>query len=170
MNSKTLFRQQLTSGIVTLIIGSAGIIYVNPVVAKPTSNNITLPLEMAQSSSLAGSWRLANMAETNLPTPMVPVGELTVNFADGRISGSGGCNRFMSSYETQGDRLTISQLASTFKACEETIMKQEFKYLKALQGAQRYEVDNQGQLTIYYQTDQESGVLRFTSQNVRGLW
>jgi heat shock protein HslJ len=48
-------------------------------------------------------------------------------------------------------------------------MTQEFKYLQALQGAQRYEVNNQG-LQIFYKTDQGSGVLRFVSQSVRGLW
>ena len=49
-------------------------------------------------------------------------------------------------------------------------MNQETKYLTALQGAQRYEVNSQGELQIFYQTAQESGVLRFTSQTVRALW
>lgn len=40
----------------------------------------------------------------------------------------------------------------------------------ALQGAQRYEVSSQEELRIFYQTEQESGVLRFTAQPVRGLW
>ncbi|MBE9227629.1 META domain-containing protein [Phormidium sp. LEGE 05292] len=170
MNLKTLVRQPLTSCIVTLIVGSVGITSINSVVAQQTAKNPTSSLEMAQSSSLQGSWRLANMALLDLPTPMVPSQELTADFSDGRISGSGGCNRFMGSYEIKGDRLTISPLASTFKACEEPIMTQESKYLKALQGAQRYELDDKGQLTIYYQTEQESGVLRFVSKNIRGLW
>ncbi|MFB2895229.1 META domain-containing protein [Aerosakkonemataceae cyanobacterium BLCC-F50] len=163
MNRKTLF-------IVTLIVGAVGITSINSVVAQQTTKNPTSSLEMAQSSPLKGSWRLGNMALLDLPTPMVPSQELTANFANGRISGSGGCNRFMGSYEIQGDRLTINQLASTFKACEEPIMTQESKYLKALQGAQRFELDDKGQLTIYYQSEQESGVLRFVSKSVRGLW
>lgn len=75
----------------------------------------------------------------------------------------------MGGYQTQGEQLSIGPLASTFMACEEPIANQEFKYLNALQAAQRYEVD-QGQLTIFYQTEQESGVLRFTAQAVPGLW
>lgn len=171
MNNKALFKQQLTRCIVTLIVGTVGITSVNSVVAQQSLKNITSSFEMAQSSSLTGSWRLANMTEGDSPMPMVPpqATELTATFADGRISGSGGCNRFMGGYEVEGDRLTIDQLASTFKACEQPIMNQESKFLQALQGAQRYEVNDRG-LTIYYQTEQGSGVLRFTSENIRGLW
>ncbi|GAB4369741.1 MAG: hypothetical protein Kow00121_09890 [Elainellaceae cyanobacterium] len=129
-------------------------------------------LLMAQTTSLSGSWRLANMTESAAPTPMVPSTdtELTADFADGRITGSGGCNRFMGGYETQGEQLSIGPLASTFMACEEAVMNQETRYLSALQGAQRYEIDDQGQLTIVYQTEQESGVLRFVPQSVQALW
>lgn len=171
MKNKTLSRKQLASCIVTLIVGSLGITTVNAVFAQQTLNNKPSSFEMAQSSSLAGSWRLANMTEGNFPTPMLPVSstELTATFSEGKISGSGGCNRFMGSYKVDADQLNIGQLASTFKACEQSIMNQEFKFLKALQAAQRYEVNDQG-LTIYYQTEEGAGVLRFLSQNIRGLW
>jgi heat shock protein HslJ len=96
--------------------------------------------------------------------------ELTADFSDNRLSGSGGCNRFMGSYQTDGEQLSIGPLASTFKACEESLMNQEMRYLSALQGAQRYELNSQGYLTIAYQTAQESGVLRFVPQTVRALW
>jgi len=85
------------------------------------------------------------------------------------VTGSGGCNRFNGGFKTKGNQLTINPLATTRKACEESLMTQESRFLKALQTAQRYEVNDQG-LQIFYKTDQGSGVLRFTSQNVRGLW
>lgn len=110
------------------------------------------------------------MAETALPTPMVPSDELTVDFAGDRVSGSGGCNRFMGGYEVKGKQLSIGTLASTRKACEQDKMGQESRYLTALQGAQRYEINDLGQLSIFYLTQQGSGVLRFTSRAVRGLW
>jgi len=112
---------------------------------------------------------------------MLPVGELTAEFSKGRISGSGGCNRFNGSYTTKGNQLKIGPLASTFKACEPPIMQQETRFLTGLQAAQRYEVNQDG-LQIFYQTKQGKGVLRFTaesgsqngaqrgSQDVRGLW
>ncbi|WAL62021.1 META domain-containing protein [Thermocoleostomius sinensis] len=156
--------------IVMMAIAGSGAVVMLPAIAQAPSRNISL--QMAQTSSIVGNWRLVNMTADNTPTPMVPSQgiELTADFADGRVTGSGGCNRFMGGYELDGDRLTISPLASTFKACEEPIMSQEIRYLNALQGAQRYELDDQEQLTIVYQTEQESGVLRFVSQTVRALW
>ena len=153
--NRNLFTQCLTSCVIPLIVSSVG------VMSAPA---------MAQSPSLSGSWRLTSMAETALPTPMVPSGELTVDFAVDRVSGSGGCNRFMGGYEVKGEQLSIRTLASTRMACERDKMSQEARYLAALQGAQRYEMNAQGQLSIFYQTEQGSGVLRFTSLAVRGLW
>lgn len=170
INYKPSCRQRLIGYIGTLVVGCIGVAVAPPVIAQHSSRE-TLLL-MAQSSSITGSWRLVNMAESSTPTPMLPSPdtELTAEFSDDRLSGSGGCNRFMGGYKTEGDQLSIDPLASTRMACEETVMAQETRYLTALQGAQRYEVDNQGQLTIFYQTEQESGVLHFTSQSARALW
>lgn len=139
-----------------------------PAIAEHSSET-PQPFHMAQSSSLTGNWRLANMTTPGSPMPMVPAPELTADFADGRISGSGGCNRFNGGYKTTGNQLSIGPLATTFKACEEAVMTQEFNYLKALQAAQRYEVNQDG-LQIFYTTDQGTGVLRFVARSVRGLW
>ncbi|BAU10933.1 hypothetical protein LEP3755_14250 [Leptolyngbya sp. NIES-3755] len=124
--------------------------------------------------SLSGSWQLANMTAGNSPMPMLPAGDipLSAEFSDGQIFGSGGCNRFIGGYEAKSGTVKISTLASTFMACEEPIMSQETRFLTALQGAERYEVD-QGQLTIFYKTEQGEGVLRFVSQGsqpVPAMW
>jgi len=161
------FKQRLT-GYAVALIGLVGVAATNRAIAQPTPNKT--PLLMAQSSSLAGSWRLVYMGETTSPTVLPQTTELTTNFEGDRISGSGGCNRFTGSYQTDADALSIGALASTRMACEESVMSQETKYLAALQGAKRYEVTNQGDLQLFYQTAQESGVLRFTSQTVRALW
>ncbi|UBF30306.1 META domain-containing protein (plasmid) [Kovacikia minuta CCNUW1] len=153
---------------ITLLIVSTVATAATPGTTQPVSKKM-LPLQMAQSASIEGSWRLANMTEADLPTPMLPSTDLTADFTGDRVTGSGGCNRFNGGYKTQGEQLSIGPLASTFKACEESIMTQEARFLKALQAAQRYEVNDQG-LQIFYTTDQGSGVLRFTSQAVQGLW
>jgi heat shock protein HslJ len=170
MNGKFPWAQPFTGYRVTLLVGFLAVVAVSPVIAQ-SSIEKAQPFQMAQSSPIEGSWRLANIVESPTPTPMVPpkTPELTAEFTGDRVSGSGGCNRFMGGYTIKGDQLSIGPLASTFKACEESIMKQEAKYLKALEGAQRYEVDDQG-LQIFYQTEQTSGVLRFTSKAVQGLW
>lgn len=150
-------------GMVGMVINPA----VNPVMAQPIPGESRM---VAQSSAISGTWRLVVMGEPTSPMVVPQDTELTADFAENRISGSGGCNRFMGGYQTQANQLKIEPLASTFMACEEPVMNQEMRYLKALQAAQRYEVDSQGQLTIFYQTEQESGVLRFVAQSVRGLW
>lgn len=168
LNRRIFLNQRFLTYSFVCMTGAVSVLAV-PVLAQPA---LERPLQMAQSASaIAGSWRLANMTESPFPTPMLPSTDLTAEFADGRVSGSGGCNRFNGGYQAPGsNQLSIGPLASTFKACEQSLMDQESRFLKALQGAQRYEMDGPDQLTIYYKTEQNSGVLRFTAQAVRGLW
>ncbi|MBF2001850.1 MAG: META domain-containing protein [Synechococcales cyanobacterium M58_A2018_015] len=162
-----LWHWRVASGMIVLVAGASSITPL-PALAQPTHPPV---FDMAQSSAaLSGSWRLANMTTAGSPMPMVPSADLTLELSGDRVAGSGGCNRFMGSFQTDGNRLSISPLASTFKACEPSVMNQESTYLAALQGAQRYEIDDQNQLTITYQTEQGSGVLRFVPLAVRGLW
>lgn len=164
MTFQAKLRSSLTSSV--LLLGCLSLISSPPAIAAPDP---AAPLHMAQAPALQGSWRLANMTQPPFPTPMLPVGDLTADFANGRVSGSGGCNRFNGSYTAKGNQLKIGPLASTFKACEETTMQQETNFLKAMQAATRYQVNQDG-LQIFYKNEDGEGVLRFTSQTVRGLW
>ncbi|HIK14673.1 MAG TPA: META domain-containing protein [Leptolyngbyaceae cyanobacterium M33_DOE_097] len=165
--------RRLATGMAILGAGACTVVGVNSAIAYPLQQGVQ-PQYMAQSSSaIAGKWRLVNMTEGDSPMPMVlpRSPEVTAEFEGDRLYGSGGCNRFNGGFETSDGSLAIGPLASTFKACEEAIMQQETKYLQALQGAQRYEVNRDG-LQIFYQTEQGSGVLRFVAQtsSVRALW
>ena len=150
------------------VFGMIGVMAVNPVIVQASVTE-KASIQVAQATSIEGNWRLANMTEPPFPTPMVPSTELTADFVGDRVSGTGGCNRFNGGFKTDGNQISVGPLASTFKACEESIMTQESRYLKALQAAKRYEVDSNG-LQIFYQTDQGEGVLRFVRQSVQGLW
>ncbi len=58
--------------------------------------------------------------------------------ADGKVAGTGGCNRFFGGYEQKGDKLTFSPLGSTRMACPPDVMKKEqafFEMLKAVRSA-----------------------------------
>lgn len=165
MTFQSKLRSPLTGFV--LLLGCLSVISSTPAISAPRPD--ATPLQLAQAAALQGSWRLANMTQPPFPTPMLPVGDLTADFANGRLSGSGGCNRYNGSYTTKGKQIKIGPLASTFKACEESVMQQETNFLKAMQGATRYEVNNDG-LQIYYRNKDGEGVLRFTSQTVRGLW
>jgi putative lipoprotein len=62
--------------------------------------------------------------------------------ADGRVSGSGGCNRIGGSAELDGDHLRFSQMISTRMACAPALMNQESRFLGALADVRRFRVDS----------------------------
>jgi heat shock protein HslJ len=69
--------------------------------------------------------------------------EVTAVFdEDGTLSGSGGCNRFSTSYTTDGSNIVISDaIASTMMACDEEIMQQETAFLATLPNAATYTIE-----------------------------
>ncbi|MFY8114410.1 MAG: META domain-containing protein [Rhabdaerophilum sp.] len=68
--------------------------------------------------------------------------------ADGRVSGSTGCNRFMASYTLEGARLRFSQAAGTRMACPAGLMAQEQRFLAALDEVTRVETAAQGAVIL----------------------
>lgn len=60
---------------------------------------------------------------------------------DGRVSGSGGCNRIGGSATVKGDRMTFSRMISTQMACTPALMHQESRFLDALADVRRFRVD-----------------------------
>jgi putative lipoprotein len=57
---------------------------------------------------------------------------------DGRITGSGGCNRFFGGYAVSGNRIKIGPLASTRKGCP-GLIKLEATFFASLQAAASFE-------------------------------
>lgn len=177
MTAKTQVSQTRYFMRFTSLIAAASLSSLAPAIAQtipfqspetsPETSSETSPetsLLMAQAASLSGSWKLVNMTAGSSPMPMLPTVEQTVEFADGKIAGTGGCNRMMGSYQIAGEQLKIGPLASTFMACEPDVMTQESRFLTALQGAQRYAIEQPGQLAIFYETEEGAGVLRFAAQ------
>ncbi len=69
--------------------------------------------------------------------------ELTATFgADGRVTGSTGCNNYFVSYELDGESVSIGQAGMTERYCQEPegIMDQEAEFLAALQSAATYSI------------------------------
>ncbi|MDZ4866461.1 MAG: META domain-containing protein [Alphaproteobacteria bacterium] len=93
------------------------------------------------------------VAETITGKPVVHVGRVTLSFAEGRVSGRGGCNLYSGPVEYGKGAIKIGPLISTKMACmEDGLMQQESAYLTALQGADRYAVGADGKLTIATRT------------------
>ena len=55
------------------------------------------------------------------------------------MSGSGGCNRVTGSFELDGDKLRLRQMAGTMMACPAG-MEQEQRFLQSLEKVERYRI------------------------------
>ena len=67
--------------------------------------------------------------------------EVTAVFgADGRLSGSAGCNTYSAPYTVDGNKIQIGPAISTMMMCAQPIMEQEAQYLAAIQQAATYNI------------------------------
>ena len=102
-------------------------------------------------SSLEGlSWRLESYGAPGSETAVLANTEITAMFdkAFGRVTGTAGCNSYTGAYKVDGDKLTVSGVVTTLKAClEEPVMQQERAYLGVLESAESYRIEN-GRLQI----------------------
>jgi heat shock protein HslJ len=102
----------------------------------------------AQPTSLAGtSWTVISYNNGNEAVVTVIIGtELTADFGeDGSLSGSAGCNNYTTSYQVDGEAISIGPAATTRKMCAEPegIMEQEAQYLAALETAATYRMEGE---------------------------
>jgi len=78
-------------------------------------------------------WILQSFIDNNKSIKLLPNSEITIQFDQDEVTGSGGCNRYFGSYKiTDTNNISIGPLASTEMACPD-IMEQEMKYLTAIQ-------------------------------------
>jgi heat shock protein HslJ len=111
------------------------------------------------------SWTLLELGDGN---PVLADSQVTINFQDGTLSGSGGCNSYTSSFSL-GDPnpfiMTIEPIASTKKACPNPILDQETAYFTALENISLWGY-RFGQLVLAYADGEDSGLkwLLFTPQ------
>jgi heat shock protein HslJ len=95
-----------------------------------------------RAASLVGEWTATMFLQRDAVSSPLPDTEVTANFAaDGKLSGSSGCNTYSATYQADRGRIKISEPISTFMACEEAIMEQEQAYLAALPLATHYTVE-----------------------------
>ncbi len=97
-------------------------------------------------SGLAGSkWDVISYNNGNQAVVSLILGtEITAQFGeDGTLSGFGGCNNYSTTYQVDGENITIGPAAATMMFCEspEGVMEQEAQYLAALGTAVTYRID-----------------------------
>jgi heat shock protein HslJ len=85
------------------------------------------------------SWTILMMDQL----PVIDGISTELRFADGKLSGTGGCNRISGSYTTKGGDIIFGALVTTRMACPKKQMAQEAKLMSLLQGkvTTRYTVD-----------------------------
>jgi heat shock protein HslJ len=95
--------------------------------------------------SLEGNlWGLSDYqdAEGEMAEPL-PSTDITIEFRDGQLNGTAGCNGYFGSYEREGHELAIGPLAMTEMACGEPegVMDQEMQYLATLEKSASFEIE-----------------------------
>jgi heat shock protein HslJ len=70
--------------------------------------------------------------------------------ADGQLTGNDGCNDYFTTYQIEGDSITIApEIGSTRMACaDEALAEQSQQYYMALSTATTWSVDPQGSLEL----------------------
>lgn len=104
------------------------------------------PAAPAEAVRLTGTqWILEDLGGK----PVITDSRATLTFPEtGRVAGNGSCNQFTGTAEISASAIKLGPLASTRMACIGEASRQEAEYLKALEGAQHFEV-KEGRLYLY---------------------
>ena len=94
--------------------------------------------QIAGEDALAGDWTVTALRTANAVSSPLAGSELTLAFADGQATGSGGCNNIFGGFTVDGQQLTIGPMGATRMACEPPIMQQEKDYLAALDATRTF--------------------------------
>jgi heat shock protein HslJ len=112
--------------------------------------------------TLEGRWDLVSFGPVLSENPVLAEHPVFIVLADdGKVSGSGGCNRYFGGWgylEGAKDTLRIWGTGSTRMACPESVMTQEHRFLEEITRVSRYRIDGK-ELRLFY--DEGRGILRF---------
>lgn len=102
----------------------------------------TMTFEPQTAASLEGTpWTLGGIATNDAVVSTWVDESITATFADGRLTGSAGCNTYMADYTVDGESLTIGPTASTRMSCDEERNQRETEFLTALANVAGYKTD-----------------------------
>jgi putative lipoprotein len=91
------------------------------------------------------TWLLEDLAGRGV----IDNSHVTIQFlADGKVAGSGGCNRYSGKASLKGALITFTPMASTMMACAPALMDQETRFFDALTKADTVSIDKTGALLI----------------------
>jgi heat shock protein HslJ len=136
------------SDVVSYVFDDAGNLVLN---LKMDAGNMVFGPEASSMTALDGtSWRLVGQGAADDLTGPLPETEITLDFNEGQVAGSAGCNRYFANYTvTAAGNLQIGPAGSTMMACPEEIMQQEGDFLAALGAAESFTLNGET-LTIHF--------------------
>lgn len=115
--------------------------------ASPNTTSGTAQTGAVASTSPAdiqGKWKVTSIRGEAVPENV----EVSMDFADGRVAGGSGCNRFHSGVDLGKDgAFSAAQVAGTMMACMDPQMSVESKFLAQLQATKSFAVAD-GVLTL----------------------
>jgi len=108
---------------------------------------------------LAGTrWLLEDIRNTGV----IDHAQSTLHFdGEGRVSGSGGCNRMGGGVTLDGASVRFGPLMSTRMACVEALMDQEQRYLATLADVRAYLFEHEGAI-LHLLDEAGEKILRFS--------
>jgi heat shock protein HslJ len=93
-----------------------------------------------------GAWQVDGVGGNAL----VNKSRITLDFdANGRLTGSATCNRYVTTYLLTGEGLTVTMPISTMRGCAQALMRQEQAFLAALRDVRRFELTADGALVLH---------------------
>lgn len=92
-----------------------------------------------------GPWRVEDINGAGV----IDRANVTLQFEDGRVAGSSGCNSYTAPVTLSGERISVGEVVGTLKACAEALMDQEQKFIAALKAVERFEIDPTGALILH---------------------
>ena len=119
-----------------------------PVQELPAASGLSIDA----SHLTANHWLLASASDkANAPIDILFPNEeapLQLDFGDGGLSISGGCNQQSGSYQIQGETLTVGPLAATRRACAEALMQADSAISAQLAAPLQIKAIDAGQLLL----------------------
>ena len=115
----------------------------NRMVGYTAENQALLSLLPTPPAPFEGTtWELKFGWDGESWVPVLPLTTVTAQFEGDQVTGSGGCNSYSASIESDGNQLTIGPAAATRMACSdpEDIMQQEDAYFSQLASVAGYTV------------------------------
>jgi len=145
----------------TTVYNQPGIYYPTVTLSDGAGLSDSASMEITVNASLPSvDWILSNT---------IPGTTISLNFANGTLSGFGGCNSYNSTYRVPGKskNVQIDPITSTGALCSEEIMVQEQNYFTALQSASSFAINGDsltlttasGPLTFYAATAAQPPVI-----------